>query len=72
MRAGTGPGRPGKGDRKLVAARHPRDQADAIEQLAHARGITLTDVMVAITRVGLAHLDEAKLPPPREVLPETA
>jgi len=67
-----GPGRPGKGDRKLVAARHPRDQADAIEELARTCGVTLTEVMVAITRVGLAHINEAKLPSRREVLPETA
>jgi prepilin-type N-terminal cleavage/methylation domain-containing protein len=72
MRTGMGPGRPSKGDRRIVACRHPRGQADAIEELARMRGLTLTEVMVALTAVGLKHLDEAKLPAEREVLPQTA
>jgi prepilin-type N-terminal cleavage/methylation domain-containing protein len=72
MPTGSRTGRPSKGDRRVVFSRHPRAQADVIEELARARGLTLTEVMVALTAVGLNHLSEAQLPPEREVLPETA
>ena len=62
MPTGSRTGRPSKGDRRVVFSRHPRAQADVIEELARARGLTLTEVMVALTAVGLNHLSEAQLP----------
>ncbi len=57
-------GRPYKGDRRVVWSRIRAQNADAVAAIAAARdGMPMGDVMDALVAVGLAHLDEAELPP---------
>jgi hypothetical protein len=65
-------GRPSKGDRKLAWGRLPSADADRVEELAASRGLYKSDVVAALVAVGLAHLEEAGLPEPREELHLTA
>lgn len=65
-------GRPSKGDRRMAWARLPAAVADRVEELAHSRGVYKGDVVAALVVTGLAHVDEAGLPEPREELDLTA
>lgn len=63
----AGPGKPGrrhKGDRTLVQTRLPRSEADLVTALADERGEYRADLVAALLRVALEHLDE--LPEPAD------
>lgn len=63
----AGPGKPGrrhKGHRTLVQTRLPRSEADFVTALADERGEYRADLVAALLRVALEHLDE--LPEPAD------
>jgi hypothetical protein len=51
-------GRRSKGPRDLMATRLPIEEADRIRDLAEERGMTNTDFLAELLRIGLRHLDE--------------
>ena len=66
-------GRPYLGPRRRMMTALQLDQAEFVEDRAEAADTSYSDVIAALVRVGMAHLDE--LPvwlQPKEVLPETA
>lgn len=62
-------GRRSKGERDLLATRLPLEEADRIRDLAEERGMTNTDFLAALVRLGLEHLDEIPAPTTQKELP---
>jgi hypothetical protein len=60
-RRGRG-GRPSKGQRDLFVTRPPMEDADKLRDLADELGMTLSDTLAALLRIGLRHLGELPAP----------
>lgn len=61
-RTGRPNGRPSKGDRVVVYSRMPRPQAEAVKQLADARGMPVSDLVAGLVALGLRHQGELPAP----------
>lgn len=57
-RAHKGAGRPSKGARELFATRMPADEADRFRELADTLGVSYSDLLLELQRIGMAHRDE--------------